>query len=420
MVSPSRSLLFGCTLPALVAVGCRDVVQAATEGPPPPPPAYVTLTLDTLTGPFLDVGNQWGGVSLLLGADQSVHVVAFDAWNDRLRYYGCANVCDDRVHWFDGTADSVWLNYANGLEPGSGVVLTSSGFHAVYTRASPYGDGIGYAHCAGACNLTANWAASTMLPDSGLLEGVWPGPPYGTPLAADGAGALHLVYLSVGDNRVRYAYCASACGDRANWGGAPVGGPVNDAYHNASRLIAVAPSGAVHLLYATASSLMHAVCVGACTDSTSWTEESVSGVAQVDPLRAISLVFDQGGDAQVALADQSGAVRYGTCAAPCRVPGTWSFTALPLTTVDVALAPDGLGGVYLATNDGTVALSHCASGCLDPTAWQTVTVDSALGNGRVAITVDSAGHARIASSYSGAGGPMRYGPQILQYTRMLR
>jgi hypothetical protein len=84
---------------------------------------------------------------------------------------------------------------------------------------------------------------------------------------------------------------------------------------------------------------------------------------------------------------------------------------LPVITNDVSIATDRQGRLYLATTYLTVAISRCDANCLDAASWQTVTVDSAFGQGHVSIAVDSAGHARVASTSS------RYA-EILQYTQM--
>jgi len=390
--------------------GCREVPQAPTQAATPPA-THVTVTIDTLRGYQLDVGNQWGGVKLLLAPDQSAHVVAFDAWSDRLRYYGCANFCDEPVHWFGGTADSVPM-YGGSFElGGAGAVLTSLGFQAVYGQALARGIGVGYAQCPGACNFTAHWSASSMLADTAYLEGPFQETAYSVPLAADAAGGLHLIYYDYVDYSIHYRYCPSACGAAASWQDVPVTAPSSDFFGTSSRLVAVAPNGAVHLLYGSSSGLVHAACLGGCTSAANWQSAPVPGPSGIE---ALAMTFLTDGTALLAVADSTGAVTFGTCAGPCTAGAAWSLAALPLKSRDVALATDDSGRVYLATNRGTVSLSRCTAGCLGPAGWRTDTLRDVPGEGRVSVVVDAAGHARIASSNGW------FGPQVLQYTRMLR
>lgn len=301
----------------------------------------------------------------------------------------------------------MYQDYGSFEIPGAGVVLTATGLQAVYSRASQ--SGIGYAQCPGACNFARNWTVAPTFPDTGYLEG-WVFSGYSTPLAADAAGGLRLLYLRGADRTLHYGYCAGACDGPANWRSVAITGPYDWSW---ARLIAVAPGGAVHVLHATATGLIHAVCLGNCTAAASWQSAPVPGASLTGALTALALAFSPDGQLNLAYTDVSGAVTYGTCAGPCGPQGTWSFAALPLTSADVALATDSHGTVFLATNGGTVMVSRCDSGCLAPGAWRTDTVPAALGNGRVAIAVDSAGLARIASTAAGW-------PQVLQYTRMLR
>lgn len=403
-----RLRLFALGAIAVAAAACPDVPVAPIVTPPTPA-RYVTFTLDTINGFNVDVTNQWDGITLLVGADQSVHVVAFDGWSGRLRYHGCANVCNDRVHWFHGTADSASVGYGE-WEPGSGVALTPQGFQAVYAWEAGYGPAIRYAHCPGACNFTGHWTATTPLSTPGSVQD-WTG--HSTPLAADAAGGLHLLFYGPGDRTLHYGFCAAACDTPANWQDVPITGPYG--YSRWSRLIAVAPGGGVHVLYGTAVGLIHATCSGGCTNAANWQSGPVAG-AYFLSLDALAMAFGPEGRLHLAYTDQTGVVSYATCAAPCTASGTWSTASLPLTTRDVSLATDAQGQLFLATNSPTVAVSRCAASCLSSASWQTVTVDSALGYGRVSIAVDAAGHARIASTYGG----FTQAPQILQYTQMLQ
>ena len=409
MVTLSRFAL-GAT--AIAVSACREVPVAPIVTPPATS-RYVTFTLDTLTGFNLDVANQWNGVTLLIGADQSVHVVALDAWNGRLRYHGCASGCNDRAHWVHGTADSAYVPFGGVWIPGSGATLTGDELQAVYAWGGASGPAIRYAHCPGACNFAGHWVATTQFSNSGSVQS-WEGYSM-TPVAADAAGDLHVLFYDTTDGELHYGYCAATCDTPASWQDLPITGPYSG-FQTWSRLIAVTPGGGVHVLYGTGAGLTHATCPGRCTVAANWTSEPVEGAYFLGAPEALSLAFARDGRLHVAFTDWSGVVTYATCASPCAATGAWSIASLPITTTDVSLATDGLGRLFLATTYRTVAVSTCRASCLNPASWETVQVDSALGGGRVSIAVDSAGYARVASSYGGFAA----GPQVLQYTQMLQ
>jgi len=368
----------------------------------------VTFTFDTVcTACYVDVTNQWGGVTLLLDAHQSVHIVALDWWGNRLRYHGCANVCDDAAHWFGGTGDTI--PYPYGFFEWSSAVLTPGGIDVVYTDCptTQACNGVRYAHCAGACYLRRGWTEVSLFPGRADLSSGW-GCCQSTSLAADSMGGLHLLFADPRSRSLRYAYCGANCGNQVSWQevrldtleGPPLW-PV--------RLIAFDPRSGVHALYVTSAGLIHASCAASCTSAASWQSEVVATDLGEASEVGLSLAFGPDGRLHLAYRDHVGTAKYATCATPCAALGGWSVVGLPLRTSDVAVTTDRTGSVYLATTYRTVALSRCAANCLDPASWQTTLVDSAQGGGHVSIAVDSAGHARIASTTAG---------NLLQYTQM--
>jgi len=392
----------------MIVVACREVPMAPAVAPPPPPAPYVTFGLDTIHG-GLDVGGAWWSTSLFLGPelkpDQRVHIVSLDGWRVRLRYHGCSNFCDDPAHWFHGTADSAFQDtpYNYGA---SGASLTADGLFAIYSiySALPQGPNvIRYAHCGGGCNFTGGWAKATEFSGRGFETGPGPWDARHTPLAADPAGGLNLLLFGAG--LLHFGYCAAACDSTASWQEVLIDSTYPFSYQGAG-LVTVAPSGTVHVIYGSTAGLIHATCAAHCTIAGSW--QSAVAVPGVNA-SAIATAFGPDGRMHAAYVDGVYTANYATCAAPCAAPDAWSVVGLPLRTRDVALATDRSGGVFLATTYRTVALSRCPGNCLDPMSWQSTTIDSALGGGRVAIAVDSAGRARIASSDA-------FG--LLQYTQV--
>ncbi len=397
---------------AVAGVSCSDVHQAPTE-PPPAAAPYVTVTLDTLHGFMLDVGGQWGGVTLLRGADGSAHVLAFDNWNARLRYYGCANACDDRTHWFSATGDSSAYNEFSQTSPG--VVLTADGFHVVYTQYiyGHYGPTIRYEECPGACNFGSNWSGANLFVDLGALDQSW-WLGHGTPLAADSSGGLHLLF-SGSDQRLYYARCGGACADSTSWQKVPIDTGANPLW---PRLIAVASDGSVHAVYGKGTSLVHAVCSANCTGAAAWSSGAVPGATLADGLQAVALAFGRDGSLDLAYLDQSSSqvpqVMFAACPVPCGAPGTWSLVGLPLQGFDVSLGVDSTGALYLGSIDTAVAVLRCAASCSDTASWKLemrAAANTRYG-GRVSLGVDRSGAVSVASSYAW--------PQTLQLMRLLR
>jgi len=401
-----RTKLHSVGLLALVAStaaawSCRDIPQAPIVTPPAAP-AYVTLTLDTLNGAGLDLGNMWGGVTALVAPDQSVHVMALDLWDGVLHYYGCANVCDDGAHWARGIADSAGFASVGGT---AGVVLTNRGIEVVFSYEPVQTPWLRYVTCPGACNFTRNWTGATTT--ANWEEPWWSGD---SPLAADAAGGLHVLFYDPADRLMHYGYCGGACTTTSSWQDVALDGASIGAWVGA-HLITVAASGGVHVFYGTPAGLFHATCDAGCTSAVSWQATPIPGAHFLDAPRAMAAAFSPDGTLHFAFSDGAGQVTYATCAAPCAAGSPWSLASLPITAGDVSLASDAQGRVYLATIDSTVVVSRCDSGC-PAASWHSVRVPAARGGGHVAIAVDSAGLPTVASSFS-------RGPQILQVTRFI-
>jgi len=411
----------------LALAACREVPQAPVVTPPPPPTS-VTVALDTILGPYLDVSDQWGEPALFVGSDQSVHVITMNNWNSLQRYHGCASQCDHPALWFAATADTFTNDFGSGGWY-TGAVLAADGFHAVRTVTvyGYYGPTILYEACPGDCDIAAHWSVSYLFVGHGWM----PGQPWlggGQPLASDASGALHLLFFDAGSfpawqATLAYARCTAACGDSANWRETVLDSSrqVNE---DEPKLIAAAPDGGVHVFYAKGATLIHASCAAGCA-APAWQSGAIPGIALPGGpgtffgvyVRAVSLAFGPGGALDLAYLDGLGGLAFATCAAPCTSPGSWSTTSLPFVTSDVSLAADRAGTLYLATIDTAgPAVSRCAADCLAPASWKTTPISSAVrgyrSRGKVAVAVDSAGHVLVASTTG-------WGPEVLQYSRLL-
>lgn len=391
-------------LAALAATGaaaaCNEVHQAPTEAPPVQP-AYTTFVLDSAWS-GTDVGDAWGGVTLLVAPDQSLHIVALDIYNAVVRYHGCASECGDRAHWLGGTGDSLSAFYGTGP---SGAGLIPAGVVAMYPLTS-YGlaSGFRYVSCPGDCQFSSHWQGTTLFQNDSVdfySYGI-----HFRPLAVDATGGIHLLFSRSADQLLHYAHCAADCASQGSWQEIGLDSTASALWSSAQTL-AVSPTGAVHVLYATTEGLAHAACAADCTVASSWRRETIAGTFLYQGIESIATAFGTDGSLYAAYADFGKTVTFAECGAPCTAPGSWSVAALPLTAYDVSLTADGQGKLYLATSDRSVQVSRCAAGCAGAAAWQTQTVDSARGGGQVAIAVDSAGRVSVASGYG-------YFPTVLQ------
>lgn len=369
-------------LPAIVAAAasCRDVPQA----PNPPiaePLHYSTVRVDRLLY-GTDVAPGWGTLTIMLAADQSTHIVSMDYEDGRLRYAGCAGYCEESQYWLTSTADS------GEFFEDVGAVLGADGIHVVYMRAGPV---IRYAHCPGACYYRRNWVTSDLF--SGSIGG---NGPQTIPLAMDSSGRLHLAFLTPAG--LWYATCSSACGTPGAWQTGLVDSLPTFAY-----AIAATPAGRVDLLYPR-DGLRFASCASACTNAAAWQ------VALVDTALGTSspaLALGPGGVVHAAYAS-GGAygippeIHYAVCAGGCTTPGAWQASGLGTRSFYVSTTVDATTGrAFVATSYGTTEVASCAGGCLVPAAWERVSVDTASSHRYLSVAVDSAGRARLASTWFG-------------------
>jgi hypothetical protein len=407
LTSPSRifnrhhALIVAGMVTALDIAACRE-----SEAPTGTSAVVstVTLTLDT-AGAFAEPQNAWGGVSLMLGSDQSVHIVALDPWAGRVRYHGCATACDDPAHWLSGTADSApaYIDFVFW----SSAVLTRAGIQAVNPLCpGDFCETIQYLQCAGACSQQQSWSVTDLFVAEGSLTSKGDGFGQSVSLAADSTGGLHLLFLARGalPSGLYYAYCGGSCGTQANWTALRLDSLASQL---SPRVIAFDQHTGVHVLYASVAGLVHAACPAACTQAGSWRSAVADSGATVD---ALALAFGPAGQMDVAYRDDGLKTWYATCTTNCTARSGWAVTALPLRTRDVSLATSAVGAVFLATTDTSVAVSECTGTCLESTSWQTARLDSVVGGGHIALVVDATGRPRIAST-----GAVR--PLTLQYTQ---
>jgi len=160
-----------------------------------------------------------------------------------------------------------------------------------------------YGACSSACTSASSWHLVS-LGTAGVPLG---GASRRTPaLAVDRGGRLHLAYLSgtLFQPRVSYATCAANCGAATAWT-TVVADSVN-LFGNVA--LAASPVGPIAMSYPSgiAGRLRYATCVGACSDTSHWTRETLPG-AFAD---AVRLGFDRSGAPRIMFTNVNGELRY--------------------------------------------------------------------------------------------------------------
>ncbi|MCZ7570512.1 MAG: hypothetical protein M5U01_18250 [Ardenticatenaceae bacterium] len=163
---------------------------------------------------------------------------------------------------------------------------------------------------------------------------------YGTSLAVDGAGGIHVTYsIWIGDDAGRrpayYAYCPAACTDKNHWAQTRLGDGVQDVR------LALDPAGHPRLLLYTShpEDLLHdyqyAACDSGCTDSARWTITTVATSEDIGAGRSNQVdryfALDPQGRPRFIYHDGAGdhfGTFYAACDSSCTLAGRWSEVLL--------------------------------------------------------------------------------------------
>ncbi|HTX54565.1 MAG TPA: hypothetical protein VMD08_14240 [Candidatus Baltobacteraceae bacterium] len=398
-----RSSVFAASL--LLSAACHDSTTALKNGGSPsgggnasgnPDTMYATAVVDHISG--VDVTGTWGGLVLLVSSDQSLRIFSADTWSNRLRYASCDTACDQAASWASVTVDSA----SNSYTPSLGAVSTTSGITVVgATRPG----GLRITTCATDCASAANWQAGSIFSNGVITNN---GLGRSTPLAADASGGLHLILGDFFTTDLTYGECSSGCLTEGNWQTIVIDSGANTWF---AKTIAVDANGHVHLVYQRTDSLLtYATCASACTTASNWHFATIDPTTYLSGyaggFNGVSLAFGAGNAVDLAYVVKD-SVKYAHCDSSCAGGGAWTVAPLGRATYDAALQADASGSLHLATNYGSVAVATCASSCGTPASWVTTRADSVPGGYYVALSLDAAGHERIASSSA-----------FLQYTRI--
>jgi hypothetical protein len=195
-----------------------------------------------------------------------------------LKYATCLSACTTAANWeratVDGTLDGTFDGAVSGV-PTSIAVDAGGRRHVSYVRFEAELDGAGhltYATCLASCTDPANWERVTV---DASARGER------NSLAVDGAGVRHISYHEPLTLDLKYARCASNCGNAAGWGRVTVDGVSSLVGDDNS--LAVGSDGRVHVSYYDKSNhrLRYASCGGNCLQAASWSRQTVDGGCSV-------------------------------------------------------------------------------------------------------------------------------------------
>jgi hypothetical protein len=218
----------------------------------------------------------------------------------------------------------------------------------------------------------------------------------------DAAGGVHTTFYTI--LYIYYAYCATDCGNAANW----LETPIADAgtYSSLSfPVLALDPSGHPRLMRYKSPNYTYAECNANCTQASSWTEIELplDPMANNSPSNARYFALDAQGRPRFVAQFYPGLV-YAACDANCTTLANWQSNSLDigerLSYLQVAINPSGQPRVVGYNDDYGLDYAQCNANCLQASNWSFVTVAADVGDlGEYPIfslRIDSQGRPRLA------------------------
>src|SRR5262245_3769957 len=388
---------------------CKDIPQAPPETVPTPVPS-TTIVIDSQFN--ADYGGAIPYPSVIVSGTTTFGITYGMMELGKFRFAGCPIGCEERRNWVVGDLDTsgqVIVGAYSAAADDGGRLQTA------YDRPMPLKSSLKYASCAALCHYTSSWSFTVV--DTVGVTG------YNVSMAAK-LGRTHIAYITPGQlgvvSRLRYAACSGDCLTVAEWSSTTVD---TGAYGDTQ--IAVDPMGAVHIVYQTRDSiqrnLVYARCAISCSTAANWQIFRIGGGARpslaVDASGNLTLAYVEGFDEF----DEPDSIVTAICAAGC-ASGAWQradvlFKGQNVRDVSLAVGASGTtfiaygatvpapgDSVYEVIDYGILRLGHCSSNCALASSWQFLTVDSVrwYRPDHVSLALDSAGHAGIAHSNSGA------------------
>ncbi|MCU0620067.1 MAG: Ig-like domain-containing protein [Gemmatimonadales bacterium] len=312
-------------------------------------------------------------VGLAQDSTGRLHLTYGEASTGDLMYASCAAGCSTAAGWTVVRVDSIGVTG----QQSSVAVDPDARVHVVYrdeTRQE-----LRYATCLAPCTDPADFVRVTI---EGTTTNVGTNPV----IVVGPTGRLHVTFFSPGATVFRYTTCLLNCTSATQWSGNLIDG--NNAYTGVQSAMVVDPAGRLHVVYTDdgVSGLRYATCASGCGDiTTTWQTAAVTGVLGLTAYPSIAV--DSAGGVHVAyqgLTDTD--LRYAVCEEGCLL-GPTQWTDIDLLTFGnvgggTALAVDGRGRLHLTYADREgVALGYatCASGCDAASRWRSAPIDVRTG-----------------------------------------
>lgn len=246
---------------------------------------------------------------------------------------------------------------------------------------------------------------------------------YGTSVAVDGAGGIHVGYalysgLDNGQRPAYYAYCAANCAGLPNWSLIRLSNHVQDV-----RLALAPQTGHPRLMIYTwnlstdAHEYQYAACESDCANSASWTITVITTNYEIPARRSFKnnryFALDPQGGAGFVYTDNANnhtGTFYAHCSSACTNVGNWSESKLSDAEFDrpaLTFTQDGqprLAFGYFVYDDyyqqyvQKLYYGGCYSDCnnLPQAQWNSAVIVPVIGDGSFSLRLDANGLPRMA------------------------
>ena len=215
-----------------------------------------------------------------------------------------------------------------------------------------------------------------------------------TSLASGSDGRQHIVYQDLGFEDLRYATCATSCGEASNWTKVRID-VIGEVGHESA--LALGANGRLHVTHYDRANgdLKYTSCAPTADCSTIAGWKTIRLDTAEDVGRGSAIALGPGGLRHVSYfrrrVGTSGnnvfALRYAVCSTGCGQVGGWSKLTIEevssagtsssaAVATSIAIGPDGRRHIsYINAATGDLKYATCLSGCTSPGNWQKLTID---------------------------------------------
>ncbi|MGY8699083.1 MAG: RCC1 domain-containing protein, partial [Candidatus Poseidoniales archaeon] len=332
----------------------------------------------------IDSGSVNQYLSMVLDSDGYKHVSFYNALEKDLYYSTDAsgawvNLSVDTEGWV-GSYESIAVDSEDGVH---------IAYYGTKNDAGAFSKDLKYATCASSCGSSSSWSNITI--DATGEVGLQ------TSIAVDSNDALHISYLDLTNDELKYATCASSCGSASSWSDVSIGGIGAGIMQTA---IAIDSNDDVHIVYTDLPSgtsdyvVNYTTCSSSCSSTSSWT--TTTDIHPDVDVRQLSIAIDSNDALHIAtFASNSKEVYYGRCATLCTSSSSWSNVSIDSHTSSTflgqnpSISVDSNNNPHIvyrgvdptgSTTNSALAYATCTSSCLfHSSSWLILTADGRGG-----------------------------------------